>query len=593
MKFNSVVMCGVSLLVLFLGGLGCSKDKDLGSCQVPQDLRTCVVEYSEALADCYQQENCDNQQDKLQNILSQLDDAVLGTCSDEHFAQLSAQAFSERVQNACESHASSLAWRVYGGPQNAVWSEASSSEQDCLVAAHDVGIDALEDSLEVLNECLEDNNCGAGVNAQRAEIEHDVQSSIEQSCDALNELVAVTPEIFAHRISHQADCLTATAHEDSSGADLKCGPDYAQFEAKRGEWTQVVVDGEEWGTLCGDGSDFAFQVRLAPQGAPLDRVFVGLQGGGVCVFESDCSSKMASNPGLFNAQDDEVFAVGISSNDLEESPFADWTQVYVPYCTQDVFAGGGVIEELGELELPRYGAVNMRAAVQMVRDVIWKEMDEQGGQGFRPDQLVAIFGGWSAGAYGTLYNYHWFLDDLQWPRTMAFPDAGLALDNGEALGVSGLGMLKIPAWGALPNLPPYCFSGSCAVGPTLLEAISPRLKQVPEQQFLIVTNPKDSIQQGDAYFGDEAFWINSIRQSYCDTRDLKGVNYYMTSVSDQSLHCVTIRPQLWSGAVDGETMKDWFWRAVDDPDSIESRVEEANFVNDIEGVEPYPCDVAP
>ena len=62
----------------------------------------------------------------------------------------------------------------------------------------------------------------------------------------------------------------------------------------------------------------------------------------------------------------------------------------------------------------------------MVRDVIWKEMDEQGGQGFRPDQLVAIFGGWSAGAYGTLYNYHWFLDDLQWPRTMAFPDAGLA-----------------------------------------------------------------------------------------------------------------------------------------------------------------------
>jgi hypothetical protein len=258
-----------------------------------------------------------------------------------------------------------------------------------------------------------------------------------------------------------------------------------------------------------------------------------------------------------------------------------------------VFAGGGVTEVLGEIEVPRYGSVNMRAAIRMVRDYLWRELDAQGGDGFRPDQIVALFGGFSAGAYGANYNYHWLLDDLQWPRTIAFPDAGLALDNGELLGVSGLGQVKIPAWGTQPNLPPYCFVGECAVGPTLVAALSPRLKRVPEQQMLILSNPRDSIQQNDAFFDDEAVWVNTMRQAYCDTYELPGINYYFTSVSDQSIHVVSVRPELWNGEVDGETMRDWFVRAVEEPDTLQSRVEEADFVEAVPGVEPYPCDVPP
>ena len=118
-------------------------------------------------------------------------------------------------------------------------------------------------------------------------------------------------------------------------------------------------------------------------------------------------------PGLFNAMDDDPLGVGIASEDPEVSPFTEWTQVYLPYCNQDVFAGGGVIEYPGTVDLPRYGTINLRAAVQMVRDVIWKEMDAESGAGFRPDELIALMGGWSAGGYGALYNYHWFLDDLE------------------------------------------------------------------------------------------------------------------------------------------------------------------------------------
>jgi hypothetical protein len=84
-----------------------------------------------------------------------------------------------------------------------------------------------------------------------------------------------------------------------------------------------------------------------------------------------------------------------------------------------------------------------------------------------------------------------------------------------------------------------------------------------------------------------------MRQDYCDTRDLNGINYYYTSVSDESVHTVTLNPSLWDGSVDGEVMRDWFWRAVTEPDTIQSRVEEANFVDDVPGAMPYPCEVAP
>jgi hypothetical protein len=90
-----------------------------------------------------------------------------------------------------------------------------------------------------------------------------------------------------------------------------------------------------------------------------------------------------------------------------------------------------------------------------------------------------------------------------------------------------------------------------------------------------------------------ATWINTMRSDYCDTKDLPGINYYYTSVSDESIHTVTLNPDLWAGSVDGEVMRDWFVRAVTEPDTLQSRVEEANFVNDIPGAMPYPCEVAP
>ena len=107
--------------------------------------------------------------------------------------------------------------------------------------------------------------------------------------------------------------------------------------------------------------------------------------------------------------------------------------------------------------------------------------------------------------------------------------------------------------------------------------------------MLILSNQKDNTQQRDAFFTDEAQWINAMRSAYCDTKDLPGVQWYLTSDSVNSVHVVTIRDEFYYGSVAGESMADWFLRAVEDPTSLTDRAEEGNFVIDIPGSLPFPC----
>jgi hypothetical protein len=173
--------------------------------------------------------------------------------------------------------------------------------------------------------------------------------------------------------------------------------------------------------------------------------------------------------------------------------------------------------------------------MRYVRDVLWRELDRDTDRGYRADGVKALFGGFSAGGFGTLYNYHWVLDDLEWAHTAAYPDAGLALDNGQTVGVRNLGILLISddpplGWGSQNYLPSYCTTTDCGVGPVVLEHMAPRLLSVPEQQILVLSNQVDDTQVVTTFFDTTPDWINTMRASYCQTRDLPGVNYFLPAI---------------------------------------------------------------
>jgi len=579
------------------GGDGGSGGTVPSSCAEAVALATtaCVLQVSGIWDDCYVDTGapCESDDSTIETAVTVVGQAIEQACEDGEFLSLSVQALSERAQVSCESEALSLQSRTYGGPQGAVWSSASQADQSCLLSAHEAATAFLGDVAGEYNSCLEAGDCDAdALETEIATLRDAAKSSIDGSCADLESLIAMDTDAYLEHAEYQADCVVATTHTETPGTELSCGPTRAPDTLPRGEYFQVILDNEEWGTLCGDGSDWAFQVRLAPEGEPLENVIVGMQGGGVCVFEGDCRNIVENNPGLLEALTDEAPTSGIFSNE-EDNPFANWTKVYLPYCNQDVFIGGGAVQQFSDFTIARYGAVNVRAAMQYVRDLIWRLKDAEGGDGYRPDQVTAMFGGWSAGGFGTLYNYHFVLDDLQWPATSAFPDAALSLDSMGALSVPTLGLLAIEAWQAQAYLPPYCFSNTCAVGPNLYEASAPRLKAVPNQQFLILTNQNDAVQVGTTFFPSTESWINAERQSVCDTRDLNGIHYYLTSITE-SVHVVSLSNELYEGSVDGAVMADWLYGgAVLDPDNVMSRMEEGDFVMDVPGVNAFPCAVAP
>ena len=95
------------------------------------------------------------------------------------------------------------------------------------------------------------------------------------------------------------------------------------------------------------------------------------------------------------------------------------------------------------------------------------------------------------------------------------------------------------------------------------------------------------------FFTEEDLWNNTLRESYCETKDLPGIHYYLSTDSDQSIHVISIRDNFWKGAVDGETLEDFFWRAATEPDTMVDRAEEGDFVEKVPGTRPFPCAVAP
>jgi hypothetical protein len=605
-------LASIALLSAAALAAACSDSSDrIGAtalCQkrVEESLVRCFAVASEAIRRCFDTtgEPCAADDAGTQEAIDLVADEVAAACRDDatvvatgYGPRFTVATLAGRIQESCRAESAALAARTFGGPQGAAFAAADAAGRACLDAAHESGQSLLARGITLRGDCIDPARgpCDpAFFDRYLPEGRQMAIDAIEAACPALAELIAVDPERYVERTELQAQCATAIAYPDTTGAPVDCGPREAVATLPRGEWSQVVLDEGVFGTRCGDGSPYAFQVWLAPEGSPVENVVVGMEGGGVCVFEDDCASRPAD---LFEALSDPPFELGPLSNDPSFNPFASWTKVFLPYCTQDVFIGGGATSNWPSVTVYRFGSVNVRVALQYVRDVIWRILDAETPEGYRPDRMRVLFGGFSAGGFGTLYNYHYVLDDLQWAHTAAYPDAALALDNGQVFGLRGLGGIVISetapiGWGALSFLPPYCFSSDCGIGPLILETSAPRLEAVPEQQFLVLSNQVDGVQVGTTFFPDTESWINALRTAYCETRGLRGVHYYMPAILE-STHVISPRPQIYAGEVDGAVLRDWLAGAFADPAAVRDRVEEGTLVEDFPGVMRFPCPVAP
>jgi len=343
--------------------------------------------------------------------------------------------------------------------------------------------------------------------------------------------------------------------------------------------TQVVLDEAVWGTRCGDGSPYAFWIQLATAGTSVGNVVSHMQGGGVCVTEGQCQGVLDNSPSLFSSLEDDFSPTGILNPDPLTNGFADWTKIFLPYCNQDVFTGGGVTRPFTNFSVERYGAVNARAALRVLRNIVANEMNDAVPTGFRPDLLKVVFSGTSAGGFGVMFNLHHVLDEERWVHSTMVNDAAFGLDSGSAFSVGGLGAIAQMEWATRLTQPPYCVGPECALGLVLTEAHSERLLGVPDQLLLFDSNQHDDTQVSTTAWPDTASFINAVRDMYCANNTLPGVYYWLDALP-MNLHTyLTSDASYYTQDIAGVSLADWVEQGVFDPGNATNLAEEGTYAD--------------
>ena len=132
------------------------------------------------------------------------------------------------------------------------------------------------------------------------------------------------------------------------------------------EWQTIQLH-PDTEAVCGNGSSYKFFVNRAPSTA---NMVIYMEGGGACWDYEGCvggSLLGARNP---NGIPDDYMSLTNPGARLA-SPFVfrlhpwsrnkvqDWTLVYIPYCTGDIYGGGGI--HAGPRQLARAGGACLEA----------------------------------------------------------------------------------------------------------------------------------------------------------------------------------------------------------------------------------------
>jgi hypothetical protein len=112
--------------------------------------------------------------------------------------------------------------------------------------------------------------------------------------------------------------------------------------------------------LCSDGSAYVLWLHEADP----ERVVLYLEDGGACFSAETC----APDSGVYRATVTEHPADegGILDHSDPRNPLADWSVVYAPYCTGDVFIGNATTEYAPGLTVHHSGYANGTAALDLL-----------------------------------------------------------------------------------------------------------------------------------------------------------------------------------------------------------------------------------
>lgn len=294
----------------------------------------------------------------------------------------------------------------------------------------------------------------------------------------------------------------------------------------QGGWSLIAPGGD---TLCARGTPYAFFTRAANP----SKLLIYFQGGGACWNAETCDPNAAAFDDSVSGEEVNVYSTGIFNPSNGENPLADYSTVFIPYCTGDWHTGSSTVT-YGDQTIHHNGYANATAALN------WAFANY-------PSPSEVVIGGCSAGSYGSIFYTPTIARRYAGARTVQFGDAGVGRV------VPGWGGFDV--WGTFAHLPrgirrtaPEAFIDALYRG---VSRSYPRVRLSQYNTF------NDNVQV--RYFammgGALADWVIGLENSIAALTGLANFRAYTAGGGE---HCITTSERFYSENVDGIRFRDWF-----------------------------------
>jgi hypothetical protein len=206
--------------------------------------------------------------------------------------------------------------------------------------------------------------------------------------------------------------------------------------------TPPAPDGWTWyqieGAMCRDGSPTGFYVHTGKD----SRLLIYLEGGGACSNVNFCAFNTPNvdtvlagdgltvigtalgaiagrqQPGVYTQATHDGAGAGIFDLANADNPFKDWSQIYIPYCTGDVFFGTKRDGSLPGLSNQQFvGYLNMKLFMARIVPTFAARVSR------------VILTGASAGAFGAILNFSMVQDSFGDVPVDLIDDSGPLFDD--------------------------------------------------------------------------------------------------------------------------------------------------------------------
>ena len=196
------------------------------------------------------------------------------------------------------------------------------------------------------------------------------------ACNDGETVGVVEPDTVATEISDTAATPETTVAAETTVADTTPEETTPEETVPSGAaWETIVAPAD---CMCGDGSGFSYFVHKASP----SKVMFFFEGGGACFSAETCDP---ANPAYKQSVGTGAGSEGIFDFANPLNPFADYSIVYVPYCTGDVHVGNTTHDYGNGVVVNHKGYVNGTTALDKLAELF-------------PDTAELVVTGESAGS---------------------------------------------------------------------------------------------------------------------------------------------------------------------------------------------------